>query len=132
MRATLTPLNQHYDQTGIKFWADPDRSKISFGWGRVQAHRMHKLNNSDANQRIVPEPFDARDKPALLEAADLFSYTATHALTDREHRHKSRFERLYRMCSPATSFMGHHAEDEVEIKPTPSRLESRHAELMTT
>jgi hypothetical protein len=32
---------------------------------------MHYLNNTAANQRIVPGPFDARGKPALLEAADL-------------------------------------------------------------
>src|SRR5215210_6990273 len=37
--AALTPLNQFYDQSQIKFWTDPDRTKISFGYGKVQAHR---------------------------------------------------------------------------------------------
>jgi hypothetical protein len=52
--AALTPLNQHYDQTEVKFWADPDPSKVSFGWSKVQTHRMYYLNNSDTNQRCKP------------------------------------------------------------------------------
>jgi hypothetical protein len=128
--AALLPLNQHYDQSEIKFWTDPDRTKISFSWGKVQAYRMHYLNNSDRNQRISAQPLDRRDKPSLLQVADLFAFTATHALTEKQHHHKKRFERLYKLCSPEHSFMGYHDEDEVEFKPIPSRLESRHAEVM--
>ncbi len=128
--AALIPLNQHFDQTEVKFWADPDYTKIPFGWGKVQARRMHYLNNGDTNQRIVSEPVDEENTPALIQVADLFAYTATHALTEKEHRNKKRFERLYKMCSPETSFMGYHDEDEAEFEPLPSRLEVRHAELI--
>lgn len=128
-QAALTPLNQFYDQSQIKFWTDPDKTPISFGYGKVQAHRMHYLNNSDAGQRIDAEPPNEEATP-LLQVADLFAYTATHALTDNRYRFKDRFERLYRMCDPATSFMGYHDEDETEFKPLPSRLEARHKEIM--
>jgi hypothetical protein len=127
--AALTPLNQFYDQSQIKFWTDPDRTKVSFGYGKVQAHRMHYLNNSDANQHIAAEPSDEQKLP-LLQVADLFAFTVTHALTEKNYRFKDRFERLYKRCNPATSFMGYHDENEIEFKPMPSRLESRHAELM--
>ena len=126
----LLPLSQVFDQSQIKFWTDPDRTPISFGYGKVQAHRMHYLNNSDANQRIVAEPPDEQGTP-LLQMADLFAFTATHALTEKRYRFKNRFERLYRMCSPAHSFMGYHDEDETKFKPLPSRLEVRHNQIMS-
>ena len=127
--AALTPLNQFYDQSQIKFWTDPDRTKISFGYGKVQAHRMHYLNNSDTNQYIGAEP-PGEQKSPLLQVADIFAFTATHALTEKKIGFKDGFERLYTLCSPATSFMGYHDENETEVRPLPSRLESRHARLM--
>ena len=98
----------------------------------MQTHRMYYLNNSDTNQRIASEPLDQEKMPALIQVADLFIYTATHALTEKEHRNKERFERLYKICSPVTSFMGWHEENETEFSPLPSKLESRHAKLIAT
>lgn len=128
-QAALLPLSQFYDQSQIKFWTDPDKTPISFGYGKVQAHRMHYLNNSDANKRIDAEPPDEERTP-LLQVADLFAFTATHALTEKKQRFKKEFERLYRICSPATSFAGHEDESAVEFKPLHSKLEARHAEIM--
>ena len=126
----LTALNQHYDQHQVEFRADPNRKKIPLAGRRIQAHSLYQLNNSDTNQHISPEPIDPNDKPALLQVADLFAYTATHSLTEKKHRNKERFEHFYKLCNPVTSFMGYDDEDETEIKPLPSRLESRHAKLV--
>jgi Protein of unknown function (DUF3800) len=127
--SALNTLNQHYDQHRVEFRTDPNRKKIPLAGRRIQAHSLYKLNNSDTNQHIAPEPVDPKDKPALLQVADLFAYTATHSLTEKKHRNKERFEHLYKLCSPVGSFMGYHAEDETEFKPLPSRLESRHRKL---
>jgi hypothetical protein len=128
--AALTRLNDLWRPNEIKFWADPDSTKIPFGWGRMQAHNLYYMNNSDTNQRIEPVSLDAQNKPPLLQVADLFAYTATHALSDKRHRFKDRFDRFYKVCHPSWSFMGYHDDNEIEFKPKPSRLESRHAQLM--
>jgi len=128
--AALVNLNEHYSQDQIKFWADPNRTQMPFFGRRMQAHRNYKLTNNDANQHITPEPFNDEDKQALLQAADLFAYTATHALSEKDSRNKERFDGLYRMCSANTSFIVVHNEENIEMTPQPSRLEARHTELI--
>jgi hypothetical protein len=79
----LAKLNEGYRQDQVKFWADPDSTRVPFFGKTMRADSHYKLTNNDANQHIMPEPFDEEDKPALLQVADLFVYTATHALTER-------------------------------------------------
>jgi hypothetical protein len=66
----------------------------------------------------------------LPQVADLSAYAATHALTDKRHHDKKGFERLYQLCGPATSFVGHDDESAAEFEPLPSSLEARHADTM--
>ncbi len=124
--AALLRLNEVYDQDRIRFYADPDYSKISFFGRKTQAHRLYQMTRSDTNQHIVPETFDANNERALLQVADLFAYTATHALADKQSRNKKWFERMYRTCGPTWSFMGSYHE----FPPVPSVLESRHDAIM--
>ena len=137
--SALAVLNQHFGQDQIRFVADPDPGRIPFFGRKVRAHTNYKLNIRESGQQIVPEPFADKDKRALLQAANLFLYTATHALTEKPARNKARFEHWYKTCNPATGFFGvsdesvYALQDPVQeidgFAPRPSRLESRHAEL---
>jgi len=138
--SALMTLRQNFGPDEIKFLSDPDRVKVPFFGRRIQAHTNYKLAFGEASQHILPEPFDEKDKPALLQAADLFAYTATHALTDKAARNKGRFERWYKISGPATGFWGvsdesvYSLQDPVQeiegFEPSSSRLEARHAELI--
>jgi hypothetical protein len=133
-------VHQQFGQDRIRFIADPDPGRIPFFGRRIRAQSNYKLNHGEASQQIVPEPFDAANKPPLLQAADLFAYTAVHALTEKPATNKERFERWYKMCNASWSFWGVSAESvytlqdpvrEIEgFEPRPSRLEARHAALM--
>lgn len=137
--SALSVLHQHFGRDQIRFIADSGPGKIPFFGRKVQAHSNYKLSIRESGQQIVLEPFDDKDKRTLLQAADLFSYTATHALTEKPARNKARFERWYKMCNPATGFWGvsdesvYSLQDPVQeidgFEPRPSRLESRHAKL---
>jgi hypothetical protein len=136
----LFVLKQYFVRDQVRFIADSDPGKIPFFGRKVQAHSNYRLSSKESDQQIVPEPFADKDKRALLQAADLFSYTATHALTEKPARNKARFERWYKTCNPATGFLGvsdesvYALQDPVQeidgFAPHPSRLEARHAELM--
>jgi hypothetical protein len=138
--SALSVLHQHFGRDQIKFIADSDPGKIPFFGRKVQAHSNYKVRIGQSGQQIAPEPFVDKDKRVLLQAADLFSYTATHALTEKPARNKARFERWYKTCNPSTGFWGVSDESvyalrdpvqEIEgFEPAPSRLEARHRELM--
>jgi hypothetical protein len=133
-------VHQHFGKDRIRFIADPDPGRIPFFGRKIQAQSNYKLNIGEAGQQIVPESFDAHNKPPLLQAADLFAYTAVHALTEKPATNKERFERWYKICNPSWSFWGVSDESvyalqdpvqEIEgFEPRPSRLEARHAKLM--
>jgi hypothetical protein len=138
--SALALLNQQFGQDQIRWIADPDPAKIPFFGRKIRAHSNYKLNISGSGREIVPEPFDRNDKRALLQAADLFAYTATHALSEKATRNKVRFERWYKTCNPATGFWGvgddsvYALQDPVReiegFEPAPSRLEARHRRLL--
>lgn len=122
--AALASLSNVYDQSRIRFQADPDRTKVPFFDRKIQAHKLYQMTRSDTNQQITPELLDADNRPNLLQVADLFAYTAAHALADEKGRYTETFRRLYRMCNPIYSFIVY------ELPPQPSRLELRHAKII--
>lgn len=138
-QTALMNVDESFGKDEIKFYADRDSVKIPFFGRKIQAHSNYRLDAGETS--IVSERFNDSDKPALLQAADLFAYTVTHALTESPTKNKRRFERWYKICNPRTNFWGVSDESvyalqdpvqEIEgFEPAPSRLETRHRALVT-
>jgi hypothetical protein len=86
----------------IRFWADPDRTKIEWFSGKSQAGRTYKMFSdlSGKINEIVPESI-VGEKPRLLELADFVAYISSHALSSQHIRNKKTFIALYETLNPS-------------------------------
>ncbi|MBI4631479.1 MAG: hypothetical protein HY740_07170 [Chloroflexi bacterium] len=81
-------------QVKLKLWIDPQKSVMDFwGVGRAKIERLLRYKD------IKPETISG-EKPLLLDAADLFTYVAGHALSKTESPNKHSCEELYKLCDP--------------------------------
>ena len=92
-----------------KFWADPDSSLIQWHGSRKQAGRLLKANKVDINAKtittmFIPENLHTKEKPVLLELADLLAYSSCRALSNSgifKNRESDRvIEAIYKSMSP--------------------------------
>jgi hypothetical protein len=92
-----------------KFWADPDSSLIQWHGSRKQAGRLLKTNKVDISSRtitamFIPENLHSKEKPALLELADLLAYYSCRVLSNSgifKNRESDRaIEAIYKSMSP--------------------------------
>lgn len=92
-----------------KLWADPDSSLIQWYGSRKQAGRLLKTNMVDINARtitamFIPENLHSKEKPVLLELADLLAYCSCRVLSNStkfKNRESDRvIEAIYKSMSP--------------------------------
>ena len=92
-----------------KFWADPDSSLILWHGSRKQAGRLLKINKVDINAKtitamFIPENLHTKEKPVLLELADLLAYSSCRVLSNSgifKNRESDRvIEAIYKSMSP--------------------------------
>jgi hypothetical protein len=69
---------------------------------------------------------DPENYSELLEAADLFVYVCSHALSPNNCRQKEFFEAMYKKCHPLLACLLYEHEEHTGGKRTVSILRTRH------
>ena len=92
-----------------KLWADPDSSLIQWHGSRKQAGRLLKSNIVDINAKaitamFIPENLHTKEKPVLLELADLLAYCSCRVLSNSTKFKNSErdcvIEAIYKSMNP--------------------------------
>lgn len=109
-RAAIAQLCFDENYTNLsKFWADPDSSLIQWHGSRKQVGRLLKANKVDISARtitamFIPENLYSKEKPVLLELADLLAYSSCRVLSNStkfKNRESDRvIEAIYKSMSP--------------------------------
>lgn len=93
-----------------KIWIDPDSSLIPWYGSRRQSERLLKANKVDINSKtitamLIPENLESKEKPMLLELADLLAYCSCRVLANsgkfKNHYSDRVIEAIYKSMSPA-------------------------------
>jgi len=91
----------------MKLWIDPDSSMVKW-WGRSrQAQRLLSVGELDSEllkraDELAPENLQTREKPTMLEIADLLSYSSARALAKQGKKFDYVFEEIFRLIGPVT------------------------------
>lgn len=98
--AALIPFVQSPGLDKIRFWADPDNTKIN--WLGKKSKALNALNmfvgHEEKTQRIQPEQIEG-ENPALLQLADFLAYVSSRTLSIANTRGKEEFDTMYRMLN---------------------------------
>ena len=110
-QAATAPLSFDANYVNLcKLRADPDSSLIKWHGSRKQAGRLLKTNIVDVNSRtitamFIPENLHSKEKPVLLELADLLAYCSCRVLSNSgifKNRESDRvIEAIYKSMNPA-------------------------------
>jgi len=108
--AALSQLTFDAKYAGLcKIWIDPDSSLIRWHGSDRQVGRLLKINKVDINfgtltPNLIPENLESKEKPVLLELADLLAYCSCRVLANSgkfKNRYSDRvIEEIYKSMSP--------------------------------
>ena len=92
-------------KNNMKLWTDPDGTMIKWGGGNRQAGRLLSVREislplADTSFTITPENVKSKERPRLLEVADLMTYSCARALAKQERVYDDVFETLVGMMRP--------------------------------
>lgn len=98
--ATQEPFAKQLGLDRVRFWADPDDSKVAWlGSKRKVKRSLDMFFDLPGHPRVTSEPI-GRNKPILLEAADLLAYATAKSLSTQVFRDKSKYEELHKFLNP--------------------------------
>jgi hypothetical protein len=97
-QGAMIPLAKNPGLDRVRFWADPDSTLIDWLDGRRQATRTFSgfigMGPGKEPPRIKTMPIE-REKPKLLEVADVIAYVAQRAMRGGRRINDGRFRRLH-------------------------------------
>lgn len=103
----LIDLQRRFGPENLKFWKDPDTTKIQWGNQRKQAGAIPF--NLEGGQPLPVEPISG-EKPVLLDVADILAYVASHSLCGADVRDKESFRHAYNAFTPELVRMEFHPQ----------------------
>lgn len=92
-----------------KLWIDPNKDLIKWFGSNAQVGRLLKSNSVDLNKRSIdtvmaPENLVSKDKPALLDLADLLAYCSSRVLNSSlkttKYKGDHSVELIYKTMNP--------------------------------
>ncbi|HCL82308.1 MAG TPA: hypothetical protein DHW81_08925, partial [Nitrospiraceae bacterium] len=102
--------NDKYNNNRCKLWVEPNSDIVRWFGSRRHVGRLLKTNFIDSNTgsiatTMTPENLDSKERPVLLELADLLAYCSARVLenmyTTKRKRHGDRVvEAIYRSMNP--------------------------------
>lgn len=89
----------------IKLWVDPDSSMVKWWGGNRQAQRLLSVGEMNFEllkrvNEVLPQNLQTKEKPTLLEVADLLSYSSARVLAKRGKPYDHVFEEIVRLIAP--------------------------------
>lgn len=92
-------------RNNMKLWTDPDGTMIKWGGGNRQAGRLLTIREvsmplADTIFTITPENVQSKERPRLLEVADLMTYSSARTLAKQKRAYDDVFETLAGMMRP--------------------------------
>lgn len=86
----------------MKLWVDPDGSMIRWWGSNRQVGRLLYVREKafpllDTVKQLIPENLVSKEKPQMLEIADLLSYSAARALAKQGKAYDHVFEQIFRL-----------------------------------
>jgi hypothetical protein len=82
-----------------RFWIDQEESKIDWFFNKKKAHNIHSGLGAPA-KIVLPKEYEP-----MLEIADLFAYTASRHLSDRQQFGQQVFRTIHKQFCPIASKM---------------------------
>lgn len=107
-----------------KLWIDPNKDMINWFNVNAQVGRLLKLNQMDLNNRsidtvMMPENLVSKEKPLLLDLADILAYTSSRVLNSASKVTKYKSDRsaelIYKTMNPQIAkFRQANSEEAIE------------------